>query len=58
MYVNNAKDLWFDLKDRLSQGNKPQLFELEKEISHLSQGSLSISSYFTKFKTLWDEFAN
>ena len=58
MYINNAKDLWIDLKDRLSQGNTPRLFELRKEISHLSQGSLSVSSYFTKFKTLWDEYAN
>ena len=58
MYINNAKDLWFDLKDRLSQGNTPRLFELEKEISHLSQGSISVSSYFIKFKTLWDEFAS
>ncbi|XP_023916736.1 uncharacterized protein LOC112028298 [Quercus suber] len=58
MYINNAKDLWIDLKDRLSQGNTPRLFELGKEISHLSQGSLSMSSYFTKFKTLWDEYAN
>ncbi|XP_057981077.1 uncharacterized protein LOC131166494 [Malania oleifera] len=58
MYINKSKDLWFDLKDRLSQGNTPRLFELEKEISHLSQGSLSISSYFTKFKTLWDEFVS
>ena len=58
MYINNAKDLWIDLKDRLSQGNTPRLFELGKEISHLSQGSLSVSSYFTKFKTLWDEYAN
>ena len=23
MYINNAKDLWFDPKDRLSQGNTP-----------------------------------
>nr|XP_023894291.1 uncharacterized protein LOC112006230 [Quercus suber] len=58
MYINNANNLWFHLKDRLSQGNTPRLFELEKEISHLSQGSLLVSSYFTKFKTLWDEFAN
>ena len=51
MYINNAKDLWFNLKDRFSQGTTPRLFELEKEISHLSQGSLSVSSYFTKYKT-------
>ena len=58
MYINNVRDLWIDLKDRLSQGNTPRLFKLEKKISHLSQGSLSVSSYFTKFKTLSDEFAN
>ena len=58
MYINNARDLWIDLKDRLSQGNTPRMFELEKEISHLSKGSLSGSSYFTKFKTSWDEFVN
>ena len=57
MYNNNAKDLWIDLKDR-SQGSTPRLFELGKEIAHLAQGSLSVSSYFMKFKTLWDEFAN
>ncbi|KAL0015532.1 hypothetical protein SO802_002601 [Lithocarpus litseifolius] len=58
MYINTAKDLWIDLKDRLSQGNTPRLFELQKEICHLSQGSLLVSSYFKKFKTLWDEFVN
>ena len=58
MYINNARDLWIDLKDRLSQGNTPRLFKLGKEISHLAQGSLPMSSYFTKFKTLWDEYAN
>ncbi|XP_065616006.1 retrovirus-related Pol polyprotein from transposon RE1 [Quercus suber] len=55
MYINNARDLWIDLKDRLSQGNTLRLFELGKEIAHLAQGSLSVSSYFTKFKTLWDD---
>ncbi|XP_075636524.1 uncharacterized protein LOC142608719 [Castanea sativa] len=58
MYINTAKDLWIDLKDKLSQGNTPRVFELQKEISHLSQGSLSVSSYFAKFKTLWDEIDN
>ena len=58
MYINSAKDLWIGLKNRLSQDNTPRLFELQKEISHLVQGSFSVSSYFTKFKTLWDEFVN
>ena len=28
MYINIARDLWIDLKDRLSQGNTPRLFAL------------------------------
>ena len=36
MYINNARDLWIDLKDRLSQGNTPRSFELRKEIAHLA----------------------
>lgn len=50
--------VWTDLKDRLAYGNTPRMFELQKEISQLAQGSLLASSYFTKFKTLWDQFAN
>ena len=26
IYINTAKDLWIDLKDRLSQGNTPRIF--------------------------------
>ena len=58
MYINTARDLWIDLRDRFLQGNSPRLCEFQKEISRLSQGSISVSSYFTKFKTLWDEFTN
>ena len=36
MYINNGKDLWIDLKDRLSQGSTPRSFELGKEIAHLA----------------------
>ena len=35
MYINNARDLWIDLKDRLSQGNTPRLSKLGKEIAPL-----------------------
>ncbi|KAK4585120.1 hypothetical protein RGQ29_022687 [Quercus rubra] len=42
IYINTVKDLWIDLKDRFLK----------------AIGSLSVSSYFTKFKTLWDEFVN
>ena len=46
------------MRDRFSQGNAPRFFELQKGISRLSQGQLLVSSYFTRFKILWDELVN
>lgn len=53
--MRSAKAIWDDLKVRCAQSNVPKLFSLRKEISHLSQGTLTISAYFTKFKTIHDE---
>ena len=58
MYIHTARDLWIDMHDRFSQPNVPRFFKIQKEISKLSQGSLSVSSYFTKFKILWDELVH
>ncbi|XP_074378235.1 uncharacterized protein LOC141719761 [Apium graveolens] len=55
MYFNNASEIWEDLQVKFAQTNIPKLFNLCKEIAYLSQGNLSISSYFTKFRTLNDE---
>ena len=58
MYIHTARDLWIDMRDRFSQPNVPRFFEVQKEISKLSQGLLTVSSYFTKFKILWDELVH
>lgn len=55
VYLKSARTMWLDLEDRFVQRNVPKLFNLRKEISHLTQGSMSISSYFTKFRTINDE---
>jgi len=58
MYIHIARDLWIDICDRFFEPNVPKFFEIQKEISKLSQGSLLVSSYFTKFKILWDELVH
>jgi len=47
--------MWNDLKDRFSQQNGPRIFQIQKSISDLRQENLSMSSYFTVLKGLWDE---
>nr|CAD1822688.1 unnamed protein product [Ananas comosus var. bracteatus] len=54
-YAEDAKAMWDDLKDRFSQGNAPRVFPLKIELSLLRQEGLSVASYYTKLKTLWDE---
>lgn len=54
-YFATAKEIWDDLAVRFSQYNMPRIFQLRKEIASISQGSLSITAYFTKFRTLFSE---
>jgi hypothetical protein len=53
-----AKDMWQDLKDRYTQKNGPRVFQLQKAISVVAQENSSVSTYFTRIKTLWKELNN
>lgn len=55
VYIQSTRAIWLDLEVLFVQSNIPKLFHPGKEISHISQGTLSISAYFTKFRTLHDE---
>lgn len=52
-YIRNS--ILYMSSVRYAQRNMPKSFNLRQEISKLSQGSLSIASYFTTYKTLIDE---
>ncbi|XP_075491274.1 uncharacterized protein LOC142529589 [Primulina tabacum] len=51
----NARQIWLELQERFSQVNVVELFNIENEIHNCVQGSMSVGSYFTKLKGLWDE---
>ncbi|XP_062158595.1 uncharacterized protein LOC133866045 [Alnus glutinosa] len=53
--VDSTETMWNDLRDRFSQQNGPQIFQVQKAISAMSQEDQSVSSYFTAHKGLWDE---
>ncbi|XP_075095320.1 uncharacterized protein LOC142173597 [Nicotiana tabacum] len=58
LYSQSAKDLgdlWEDLEDRFGQTNRVKFSQLQKELSAVIQGNCSVSSYFTKMKSSWDE---
>lgn len=52
LYVNSSHQLWEELNERFGQSNGPLLYQIEKEISSLSQDNESIDVYYTKLKKL------
>ncbi|KAL0315862.1 UNVERIFIED_CONTAM: Copia protein [Sesamum radiatum] len=55
MYTKTARDLWLDLHARYGQSNEPMIYEILRGIVSISQGTLTLTGYFSRFKELWDE---
>jgi len=53
--MNDASDIWRDLNSRFNMTNLPRTYNLTQEIQDLRQGTLSLSEYYTRLKTLWDQ---
>ena len=47
-----------DLEERFSQPNSTKIYEAKKAISDCKQRDLSITTYYTRLKILWDELAS
>lgn len=55
LYVNTAKELWDELKERYGECNGPLLYHIQREISTITQGRMTVAQYYTKLKKSWDE---
>ncbi|XP_074313582.1 uncharacterized protein LOC141648764 [Silene latifolia] len=55
LYTQTAIGIWDELVQRFEQFNGAKLYEVEDMLNQTSQGSNSISAYFTKLKRLWEE---
>lgn len=53
-----AKDIQREVEERYGKADAARVFELKKELTHISQGSLDIASYFNKLKQLQDEIVS
>ena len=56
VYATTAFSVWVDLKERFDKVNRMRIYQLHKEITTLTQGTDSVSCYFSKLKTLWSEY--
>ncbi|XP_034708986.1 uncharacterized protein LOC117932052 [Vitis riparia] len=55
IHAKTAREVWVDLRDQFSQKNAPTVFQIQKSIATMSQGTMTVAAYFTKIKALWDE---
>nr|XP_017256623.1 PREDICTED: uncharacterized protein LOC108226191 [Daucus carota subsp. sativus] len=58
LYFDYASEIWSDLEDRFGFSTLSQVYSVEQKLADLSQGSKSVSSFFTEIRTLWDALAD
>ncbi|KAA8543977.1 hypothetical protein F0562_021846 [Nyssa sinensis] len=56
-FVDDARALWLELQDRFSPQNGPRIYELKKTLANLLQETDTVSTYYGKLKSLWDELS-
>ncbi|CAH9069643.1 unnamed protein product [Cuscuta europaea] len=57
MWIESASEIWRDLSDRFSHGDKFRIADLQEEIQNCRQGDQNVSQYFTRLRTLWKELS-
>ncbi|KAL6223938.1 hypothetical protein ACLB2K_002795 [Fragaria x ananassa] len=50
-----SREVWLDLQERFLQTNTVQLFNIENAFHDCTQGSYSVTTFYTKLKSLWDD---
>ncbi|KAL5554634.1 hypothetical protein UlMin_042035 [Ulmus minor] len=58
IFSDSAYEIWLDLKDNFQQSNGPRIFQLRRELMNHVQDQNSVSVYFTKLKSIWEELSN
>lgn len=53
--ADSAAEAWEILKVRYSQGQAPLRFQIGQELANLYQGNMTVSDYYVKLKSVWDD---
>lgn len=53
VYSTIVSTVWKDLAERYDKLDGSRIFQLHKEIATISQGTSSISSYFSRLREMW-----
>ena len=54
-YVHTASKIWSDLKECFGKESAPSAYELKQTLSMTPQNGATMSFYYAKLRSLWDE---
>ena len=54
-YLDNAQTVWHELNERFDAVNDHKIYEVQRELFKLEQGTDSVEFYFHKLKGFWEE---
>ncbi|KAF5784023.1 putative RNA-directed DNA polymerase [Helianthus annuus] len=57
-YANSAREIWTDLQERFGKESAPRAYELKQLLVTTKQEGSSVSAYYTRLRTLWDEIGS
>lgn len=55
LYIDSTAEIWNNLREKFHQSNTPRIFQIQRHLLALNQGSLDVNTYYTRLKILWDE---
>ena len=58
LYKPTAREIWTILRERFSQSNGPQMFQVKQAIGSLTQSKVFVIDYYTKLQGFWEELLN
>ena len=58
LYMETAQECWEKLKVLYAQPNDVRIYQLQQELSSITQGNGSVTDFFTKLTSLWEELGH
>jgi len=57
LYIESAASIWNHLEKRFAVSNGSRKYKLSKDVYNLKQAGNSISEYYTKMRSIWEELS-
>ncbi|KAI3521218.1 hypothetical protein L1887_10679 [Cichorium endivia] len=54
-YASTSAEMWNDLKERFGKESAPRAYELKRMLTITHQEGASVSAYYMKMRSVWDE---